>query len=65
MSFLYKMDETLGQFVFGFYRRRCCVQWFLFAVTALSCLCAALYCMAAVEQLSLPEMQLSRACLVG
>lgn len=37
------------------------VRWFMSVVTALSCLCAALYCMLAVEQLSLPEMQLSRA----
>lgn len=40
------------------------VQWLLF-VTALSYLCAALYFTLAVKQLSLPEMQLSRASLKG
>lgn len=49
MSFLYKMDKTLGEkkhlcldFTGGDVVKSC-VQWFLFVVTALSCPCAALH----------------------
>ncbi len=69
MSFFFIQDSSVGGHLFLVCRGgevvKSFVQWFLFVVTALSCLCAALYCMLAVEQLSLPEMQLSRASLTG
>lgn len=57
--FLVQMVQRRGNVVKSF------VHWFLFAVTAISCLCAALYCMLTVEELSLPEMQLNRASITG